>query len=37
MGWFAPAAAPAPILGTFGLALFLYAVGTQYAGSSSLA
>jgi putative transport protein len=30
MGWFAPAAAPAPILGTFGLALFLYAVGTQY-------
>jgi putative transport protein len=30
MGWFAPAAAPAPILGNFGLALFLYAVGVQY-------
>jgi putative transport protein len=30
MGWFAPAAAPAPIIGTFGLALFLYAVGVQY-------
>ena len=30
MGWFAPAAVPAPIIGTFGLALFLYAVGVQY-------
>ena len=30
MGWFAPDAAPAPMLGTFGLALFLYAVGIQY-------
>jgi putative transport protein len=29
MGWFAPGAAPAPMLGTFGLALFLYAVGLQ--------
>src|SRR5499426_2375754 len=30
MGWFAPKSAPAPMLGTFGLALFLYAVGIQY-------
>lgn len=30
MGWFAPKAAPAAMLGTFGLALFLYAVGIQY-------
>jgi putative transport protein len=30
MGWFAPGAVPAPIIGTFGLALFLYAVGIQY-------
>src|SRR3954454_2591722 len=30
VGWFAPKAAPAPMLGTFGLALFLYAVGIQY-------
>jgi putative transport protein len=30
VGWFAPKAAPAPMLGTFGLALFLYAVGVQY-------
>ena len=30
IGWFAPASAPAPIIGTFGLALFLYAVGVQY-------
>src|SRR6185503_3686901 len=30
MGWFAPKAVPAPMLGTFGLALFLYAVGIQY-------
>src|SRR5262245_56012497 len=30
VGWFAPKAAPPAILGTFGLALFLYAVGIQY-------
>src|SRR5258708_5395091 len=30
MGWFAPKSAPAAILGNFGLALFLYAVGVQY-------
>src|SRR5262245_15592818 len=30
VGWFAPKAAPAPMLGTFGLAIFLYAVGIQY-------
>jgi len=30
MGWFAPASVPAAIVGTFGLALFLYAVGVQY-------
>jgi putative transport protein len=30
MGWLAPAAAPSPLLGNFGLALFLYAVGVQY-------
>ncbi len=30
MGWFAPKSAPAAILGNFGLALFLYAVGIQY-------
>src|SRR5262245_4566813 len=30
VGWFAPKAAPAAMLGTFGLALFLYAVGIQY-------
>ena len=29
-GWFAPKSAPAPMLGNFGLALFLYAVGIQY-------
>src|SRR6185503_1366494 len=29
MGWFAPKAAPVPMLGTLGLALFLYAVGLQ--------
>src|SRR3982750_3248755 len=29
-GWFAPKAAPAAMLGTFGLALFLYSVGIQY-------
>ena len=30
IGWFAPKSAPPAILGTFGLALFLYAVGIQY-------
>ena len=30
VGWFAPKSAPAAMLGTFGLALFLYAVGIQY-------
>src|SRR3954447_12409499 len=30
IGWFAPKAVPAPIIGTLGLALFLYGVGVQY-------
>jgi putative transport protein len=30
MGWLVPKAAPAPMIGTLGLALFLYGVGTQY-------
>lgn len=30
IGWFAPKSVPAPIVGTLGLALFLYAVGVQY-------
>ena len=30
MGWFAPKSVPAAIVGTLGLALFLYAVGIQY-------
>ncbi|MEJ5990886.1 TrkA C-terminal domain-containing protein [Ramlibacter sp. PS3R-8] len=30
IGWFAPKAVPAPMVGTLGLALFLYAVGVQY-------
>ena len=30
VGWFAPASAPAPMIGTLGLALFLYTVGIQY-------
>jgi putative transport protein len=30
MGWFAPSSSPAPMVGTLGLALFLYAVGIQY-------
>jgi putative transport protein len=30
MGWLAPKAAPPAMLGNFGLALFLYAVGIQY-------
>src|ERR1700745_2762229 len=29
-GWFAPKAVPSPMVGTLGLALFLYAVGIQY-------
>lgn len=30
VGWFAPKAMPAPMVGTLGLALFLYSVGVQY-------
>jgi putative transport protein len=30
VGWFAPKSAPAPMVGTLGLALFLYAVGIGY-------
>ena len=30
VGWFAPKAAPAPMIGALGLALFLYTVGIQY-------
>src|SRR5688572_29416816 len=30
VGWFAPKSAPAAMLGNFGLALFLYAIGIQY-------
>ena len=30
IGWFAPKSAPAPMVGTLGLALFLYGVGIQY-------
>src|SRR4030095_14591624 len=30
VGWVAPTSAPAPMVGTLGLALFLYAVGIQY-------
>src|SRR5882672_10285290 len=30
VGWFAPKSAPSAMLGTFGLALFLYTVGIQY-------
>jgi len=30
IGWFAPKAVPAAMVGTLGLALFLYAVGVQY-------
>ena len=29
MGWFAPKSVPAPMVGTLGLALFLYGVGVQ--------
>src|SRR6185436_12920220 len=30
VGWFAPKSVPAPMVGTLGLALFLYGVGIQY-------
>ena len=30
VGWFAPKSVPAAMVGTLGLALFLYAVGIQY-------
>src|SRR5690349_11450174 len=30
IGWLAPKSSPAPMVGTLGLALFLYAVGVQY-------
>jgi putative transport protein len=30
IGWFAPKSAPAPMIGSLGLALFLYTVGIQY-------
>lgn len=30
MGWFAPKSVPAPMVGTFGLAIFLYAIGIQF-------
>jgi len=30
IGWLAPGSAPSPMVGTLGLALFLYAVGVQY-------
>ena len=30
IGWFTPKSVPAAMIGTFGLALFLYAVGIQY-------
>jgi putative transport protein len=30
IGWFAPKSVPAPMIGTFGLALFLYGVGVLY-------
>jgi putative transport protein len=30
VGWFAPKSVPAPLLGTLGLALFLYGVGISY-------
>jgi putative transport protein len=30
VGWFAPKAVPAPMIGSLGLALFLYTVGIQY-------
>jgi putative transport protein len=30
IGWFAPKSAPSPMVGTLGLAMFLYAIGIQY-------
>src|SRR6187551_2174530 len=30
VGWFAPKSVPSPMVGTLGLALFLYGVGVQY-------
>ena len=30
MGWFAPKSVPAPMVGTLGLAIFLYGVGVGY-------
>jgi putative transport protein len=30
VGWFAPKSAPSPMVGTLGLAFFLYAIGIQY-------
>ncbi|MDY0976213.1 TrkA C-terminal domain-containing protein [Massilia sp. CFBP9012] len=30
VGWFAPQSAPSPMVGTLGLAMFLYAIGIQY-------
>ena len=30
IGWFAPKSSPSPMVGTLGLALFLYSVGIQY-------
>ena len=30
IGWFAPKSAPAAMVGTFGLAIFLYAIGIQF-------
>src|SRR5580765_8397516 len=30
IGWFAPKSVPSPMVGTLGLALFLYGVGVQY-------
>src|SRR3954466_14955547 len=30
VGWFAPKSVPAPMVGTLGLALFLYGVGINY-------
>src|SRR5436190_16489575 len=30
IGWFAPKSVPAPMVGTLGLAIFLYGVGIQY-------
>src|SRR6476659_4206488 len=32
LGWFAPKSVPSAMVGTLGLALFLYGVGIQYGG-----